>query len=255
MMTRFRRIAFASLAAPLALGLALSLTACESDTTADGEVPEGAAIAAIPAPEGQQWADMVQVTDYDGYLLGNPDAPIKLVEYGSLTCGACANFTQQAAETLKEKYVSSGVVSYELRNQVHNGIDLVMARLVRCGQKESFHPLSDQLWLNHQQVLASAQANPQALEASMSLPEDQRFVAVGEATGLYDFFAARGLSRDQARACLADAESVKAIGERSDQQSRELNVTSTPSFFVNGRNIGNQSWASLEPILQRAGAR
>ncbi len=30
------------------------------------------------------------MTDSDGYLLGNPDAPIKLIEYASLTCPACA---------------------------------------------------------------------------------------------------------------------------------------------------------------------
>lgn len=249
-MTNFRRISL-SFAAPFALALA----ACGDNATTEGEVAEGDPIAEIAAPAGQTWADTATVSAYDGYIMGNPDAPIKLVEYASLTCGACAAFSADAAEPLREKYVNSGVVSYEIRNQVHNGIDLTLARLVRCGQPESFHPLAEQIWANLESVLEGAQANPAALEAAMSLPEDQRFAAVGEATGLYDFFAARGISRDQARACLADNASVQAIAERSEEQSAEFNVTGTPTFFINGTRVEGTSWDAVEPVLQRAGAR
>lgn len=239
----------------LALPLALGLAACGDQAAPDGEIAEGEPVAAVDAPEGQEWADMVEVTEFDGYRIGNPDAPIKLVEYGSLTCGACAAFAESGIEPLKSKYVNTGRVSFELRNQVHNGIDLVLARLVRCGAKESFHPLSDQVWLNLGSLLEGAQANPQALEGAMNRPENERYIAVAEAAGLLDFFAARGLSRDQARTCLADAASVTAIAERSEKQSNELDVTGTPTFFVNGRQVDAKSWAQLEPVLQRAGAR
>ncbi|AKM07542.1 thioredoxin domain-containing protein [Pelagerythrobacter marensis] len=249
-MTTFRQIALASLAAPLAFGLA----ACGSEPT-DGEAPEGEPVENVAAPEGTQWVDTVTVTEADGYRLGNPDAPIKLIEYGSLTCGACANFATTGMEPLKEKYVASGRVSYELRNQIHNAFDLTLARLVRCGAPESFHPLSEQVWLNLGAVLEGAQANQQALESAMQQAEDQRFVAVAEAAGFLDFFAARGVSRDQARQCLSDADSIEAIANNSDKQSQELNVTGTPSFIINGRNVGTQSWATLEPMLQNAGAR
>ena len=251
-MIPLRKIAIATLAAPLALGLA----ACDSaEDTATGEVPEGEVVAAVPAPEGQQWTEVASVTDYDGYVIGNPDAPIKLIEYGSLTCGACANFAVTGIPSLREEYVNSGRVSYELRNQIHNGIDLVLARLVRCGAPESYHALSDQVWTNLQSLMQGAQSNPQGLEAAMQMPEDQRFPAVAQVAGLYDFFAARGISEDQARTCLADFASVQKIAENSQSQTEEFNVTGTPTFFINGRNIGTQSWASLEPMLQRAGAR
>lgn len=250
-MTTLRRIALMTFAAPLALGLA----ACGDSATADGEVAEGEQVAAIAAPAGQSWADTATVSEYDGYIMGNPNAPIKLVEYASLTCGACAAFSTDASEPLRDKYVSSGVVSYEIRNQVHNGIDLVLARLVRCGQPESFHPLAEQVWANLGQLMEGAQSNPQALEAAMSLPENQRFPAIGQASGLYDFFAARGLSRDQATSCLADNASVTAIADRSEKQSTEFNVTGTPTFFINGARVDGTSWTVVEPLLQRAGAR
>ncbi|MGB3379754.1 thioredoxin domain-containing protein [Allopontixanthobacter sediminis] len=250
-MTTLRRSALLTFAAPLALGLA----ACGDSATTEGEVAEGEPIADIAAPAGQSWADTATVSEYDGYVMGNPDAPVKLVEYASLTCGACAAFSTDAAEPLREEYINSGVVSYEIRNQVHNPIDLVLARLVRCGQPESFHPLAEQVWSNLSQVMQQAQANGPALEAAMSLPEDQRFAAIGEASGLFDFFAARGISRDQARTCLADNASVMAIAQRSEDQSTEFNVTGTPTFFLNGSRVDGTSWTVVEPLLQRAGAR
>lgn len=240
----------------LALAAVLALTACNSkDAAADGEIAEGAPVAAVAAPAGQEWIDVAAQTPDGGYLVGNPNAPIKLMEYGSLTCGACANFTQTGFETLRDKYINTGKVSFELRNQVHNGIDLVLARIVRCSTPDAMVPLSEQVWLNFEQIMAGAQAAGPQLEGAMALPENQRFAAVAQAAGLFPFFASRGISEDQARTCLADAKSVTAIAERSDKQSEELKVTGTPTFFINGQNIGTQSWAALEPMLQRAGAR
>ena len=249
-MMPLRQIALATLAAPLALGLA----ACGSEP-ATGEAPVGEAVDPIEAPEGTDWLSTVQVTEADGYLLGNPDAPIKLIEYASLTCPACAAFAQQGIDPLKEKYVSTGVVSYELRNQIHGPHDLVLARLVRCGAKETYHPLSEQIWANLQTVLQPVFENQEAIQQAMSLPPEQRFVAFADVAGFYDFFAARGLSRDQARQCLSDPEAVEKIAVNSETQSQELNVTGTPTFFINGRNVGTQNWATLEPMLQEAGAR
>ncbi|MDZ4307934.1 thioredoxin domain-containing protein [Allopontixanthobacter sp.] len=250
-MTTLRRIALLTFSAPLAL----SLAACGDSATTEGEIAESAPVAKVAAPAGQSWADVATVSEYDGYVMGNPDAPIKLVEYASLTCGACAAFSTEAAEPLRDEYINTGAVSYEIRNQVHNAIDLVLARLVRCGQPESFHPLAEQIWLNLGPLMQQTQANPQALEAAMTLPENQRFAAIGEASGVFDFFAARGLSRDQARTCLADNASVTAIAERSEAQSTEFNVTGTPTFFINGTRVDGTSWNIVEPLLQRAGAR
>lgn len=247
--TRLSRIGSVALL-PVALALASCGDNAEGEASASGEP-----VAAVPAPEGTSWSDTVQVTDADGYLVGNPDAPIRLMEYASLTCGACAGFTQDAAEEIRTDYVDTGRVSYELRNQIHNGLDLTLAALVRCGSPESFHPLSEQVWLNFEQVMSEAQGAGQQIESAMGLPEDQRFAAVAEATGLLDFFAARGLSKDQARQCLADTDSVTAIAERSNAQSEELNVEGTPTFFINGRQSEAKSWEQLEAELQRAGAR
>ncbi len=240
-----------ALAAPLALVLA----ACNSGTEEVGDI-EGEAVAAVPAPEGVEWSETVTVTDADGYMIGNPDAPIKLVEYASLTCPTCARFSEEGVEPLIEDYVSTGRVSFELRNQIHGPHDLTLATLVRCGADEAFHPLSDQVWANLQQLLGPIFENTGAVEQALNLPPDQRLVRLAEIGNFYDFFAARGLSEDQARQCLADASAYETIAENSDTQSAELEITGTPTFLINGQKVeGANTWTQLEPVLQRAGAR
>ncbi len=201
-MTRIRSFALAALAAPLTLAIA----ACDSTDAADEEALSGEPVAAVEAPAGTNWVDTVQVTDSDGYLLGNPDAPIKLIEYASLTCPACAAFARKNLEEV---------------------LNPVFERQEQFGQ-------------------------------ALSLPEDQRFVQAAGVADFYDFFAARGLSEDQARTCLADFSAMEAIAERSETQSRELDVTGTPSFFLNGRKLELEPtapWPQIEQRLQQAGAR
>lgn len=249
-MTKFRRAALATLAAPLALAVA----ACGSDVE-EGEIPEGDAIAAIDAPDGQAWADMASETPEGGFVIGNPDAPIKLIEYASHTCGHCAEFSEAAAAPLRDKYVASGVVSYELRNQIHDPVDLTYALLARCAGPAAFHPLAEQGWENLSDFFETLQGNQAAYEAAAQQQGAGLYQGVAQAAGMIDFVAQRGISRDQAMQCLADEGKASAIAAASTQQSNELNVTGTPTFFINGRNVGTQNWNTLEPMLQRAGAR
>lgn len=251
-MTTFRRIALATVLAPLCFGLA----ACSKESPSTDGAPTGEPIAAISAPDGQSWTDKVTISPEGGYILGNPNAPLKFMEYASLTCPHCADFSKEAAGKLRDKYVASGVVSYELRNQIHDGLDLTMAVLVRCGAPESFHALSEQAWLNLPEIFQKAQANQTAMSAAMkSEDQSKRYKAIADAAGLTEFFAARGISNDQGAACLADAAKAEQIVRNSQTQSDELKIDGTPTFFLNGQKLDVRSWKDLEPILQDAGAR
>ena len=244
-MPTFRRIALAAAAAPLALVLA----ACGD--SADEGAPTGEPIAPIAAPNDTSWVETAAVTPEGGYVIGNPDAPLKLVEYASHTCSHCAAFSQEGAAELDE-YVAKGIVSYEIRNQIHDALDMTIALLARCGSPQAFHPLANQAWGGFNQIMENAQP---ALQAAAQAPEAQRFQTIAEVSGLLDFFAARGISRDQALICLADTAKVEQIYEASQAQSDELGITGTPTFILNGRKIEGTDWASVETALQNAGAR
>lgn len=246
-MIKSLRFAFA---APIALALA----ACGSGAEETGEL-KGDAIAAIPAPAGTEWRSTAQMTEDGGILVGNPEAPLKLIEYGSLTCPTCARFSQEGAEPLME-YVDSGVVSFELRQfAIHGPVDLMLGRLTQCGPVEAAVPLSDQVWGNFDQIMQSVQANQAGFEAAMQRPLEERFVVAAEQLGLLDFFAARGISEDQGRQCLADTAALEQQAGFTQKYGSEFNIQGTPTFTLNGQNVDANTWAALEPILQRAGAR
>jgi protein-disulfide isomerase len=232
----------------------LALAAC-GDDAAPGEVAEGEALPAVMAPPGTSWSDTVTVTPEGGYMIGNPDAPLKLVEYASHTCGACANFAVNGKQPLKSKYVASGVVSFEQREIFLNPFDIVIATMTQCGAKEQMQPLSDEVWQNLEAVFTGLQGNPAAVQAASALPPAERFGKIAEITGLLDFFAARGLSADQARTCLADTAKIEAMVKASEAQAKEVGVTGTPTFVLNGKKLDVNQWPQLEPLLQRAGAR
>ena len=250
-MTRSKTRFLVALAAPLALGLA----AC-GDSADDAAIAEGAPVAEVAAPEGTSWSETVATTERGGFLVGNPDAPIKLIEYGSLTCPGCAGFAQNASETLMDEYVDSGRVSFELRSfLIHGPLDLVLTRLIGCGPKESAVPLADQIWANLPEIQQRAYADQAGLERALLLPEDRRFVAFADVAGLYDFFAARGISRDQAETCLADFGEMKRLADLSQSYANDDNIRGTPTFLLNGTQLTESSWESVEAALQRAGAR
>lgn len=232
----------------------LVLSGCSESESVEGPIA-GEPIAPITAPEGSAWTDVVTISDQGGHILGNPEAPLKLVEYASHTCGACAYFSTEGKAPLKENYVSTGIVSFEHRQLLRNTVDLTIALMVQCGAKESMQPLSDSAWQSFNDIMNSVQSSSPQIQATESLPLNERFVRIAEAAGLIDFFAARGLSADQARVCLADTAKIEALENASRQQAEEFNVTGTPTFFLNGNRVEGISWEDIEPVLQRAGAR
>ncbi len=242
----------------LAWPLALALAACngEADTP-----PTGDPIAPIAAPAGQRWTAMAAETPEGGFVVGNPDAPLKLVEYASHTCPHCAAFAQEGAPEI-EKLVATGIVSYEIRNQLHDPIDMTIALLARCdGDPARFHPLANQWWGDFDSLMTKVQANSAALERADQAPQAQRLQAIAEAAGVLDFFTAQGLDRGKAMACLADIGKAQRLADASESQSEELGVTGTPFFILNGRPIEGTTWGPIQnspgiaAALQTAGAR
>ncbi|WP_421853774.1 thioredoxin domain-containing protein [Novosphingobium sp.] len=245
------------LLALIALPLALGLTACgKKDDAGSGAatVAAGAPLNAVPPPAGKAWSDVVSVTPEGGYVMGNPNAPIKVIEFGSLTCPHCAEFEEKGYPHLRDDYVAKGTVSLEFRNFVRDPYDTTMAMLVRCGSPDSFFALTEQVYTNQKAIFDQLQPVGPKLQAA-NLPPDQIFKAIGEQGGLIDFFAARGIAKDQGAQCLAKSDAATKLANDTSKAGDTYNVTGTPTFIVNGKNVEVATWDALEPILKQAGAR
>jgi len=249
--TAFRRAVLALAAAPLALGL----SACGKG----GEGADGAnakQIAPIAAPAGKAWADMVTKTADGGYLVGNPEAPIKLMEFAALSCSHCADFSRASSAELRDTFIASGRVSYELRLFMLNALDMPGALLVTCGAPETVPTLAEQFWAWQPTMFENLQKAPEAqMQAIENLQPPRRLAALAQVTGMDAFVNARGISADQANACLADSNKVTEIVRQNEAWSKEFNITGTPTFVVNGEKASINTWPEVKARLQAMGAR
>jgi protein-disulfide isomerase len=238
--------------APLAL-----LAGCnKGDPSANGSASAPAKPAATVAPPaGQQWTDVV-VQTADGFRMGNPNAAVKLVEYGSRTCPVCGAFGREGMQPLEHKYVASGKVSYEFREyMVHGQPDIPASLLGVCAGPAAFFPLLEQMYQNQEAVeekLGSPEG--QALFQRMSTAQPVQVAnAWADYLGYIDFVKQRGIPEAKARACLADSKTLDHI-TKVMRAGDEKGVTGTPSFFINDSKADAITWGQLEPELKAAGA-
>ncbi len=243
------RLAITAAALPLALGLA-------SCGKKDGSAASGDKVAAVTAPAGKTWSDVVSKTPDGGYLMGNANAPIKLVEYGSLSCPHCAKFAEESYDELVNKFVGSGRVSYEFRSFAIHPQDVPLTVLAQCGSPEAFFPLVHQIYTNFDAMNAplgdpavQAKAN-----ATSQVAPPQRFVALADALGYSAFFAQRGVSLDQGKACLLNSANAQGIADHA-QKYGDDGITGTPTLLVNGTKVDSTEWADTRKALMAAGAR
>ena len=238
----------------LAAPLLLNLAACGQKDDGTAGAAAGAPIAKIAPPAGKTWADVVTTTADNGYLMGNPNAPLKLIEFASLTCSHCAEFAEKGLPKLRNDYIASGRVSLEFRNFIRDPYDATMAMLTRCGSPESYFALTEQVYTNQKTILTALEPVGKALQGA-NVPQAQVFTVIGTRGGLIDFFAARGIAKDQAEQCLTKTDVATKLVDGVKSAEEKYNITGTPGFVLNGKNIEVSSWDGLEPILQRAGAR
>ena len=214
--------------------------------------PSGAAPAPPPAAE-RDWTGVVAMTPEGGFRMGNPDAWVKLVEFGSLTCPHCATFAAQAMAELRGRYVKGGRVSFEYRNFVLNGIDVAASLLARCGGEQAFFPVADTLYARQEQWVARIGGLSDAQKKELNaLPPGPRLVRLAEIGGLTELAAGLGVPPQQGKACLADREGLDRLAAMSEAAAA-LGVQGTPTFLVNGVMVEAYDWATLEPLIRQAG--
>jgi protein-disulfide isomerase len=222
-----------------------------------GEAPTAPAnsVAAVAAPAGQDWTQQVRATAEGGYVMGNPDAPLKLVEWGSRLCPTCGAFANTGMRPLIDTYVKSGKVSYEFREYlVHGAPDFAPALIGRCAGAEPFFPMLEEMFAAQPTILPKMEDAGAFQQQIANLPPGQTFTRWAEKLGFIEFAKQRGLPEAQVRACLTDTKAIDDLVKYMDNGTK-AGVTGTPTFFLNGNRLeGSVSWSQVEQALKNAGA-
>lgn len=158
--------------------------------------------------------------------LGDPNAKVKMIEYGSLSCSHCADWNKEVFPAFKAKYIDTGKIHYTFRPFKLGGADSYTAAgdlLGRCAGKDKYFGVIDALFHSQMEALGPG--------------GDPRTV-------LFNVGAQAGLNEDAVRKCISDEQALVALDKRlSEPKAKE--VAATPTFF-----IGDQKFETSLPLAE-----
>lgn len=161
-------------------------------------------------------ADTLPAPSLDvGYTLGDPDAPVAVVEFSDFGCPYCGRFARTTMPELHREYIDTGLVRWRYVPVVFGfpGGDVGGAAAVCAAQ----HGDEDEFWRTHdllytrQVVLRGGNARPQVL----------------------DWLEENGLDRAEVEACMDDPATMATL-ERNNQVAQQWMIRGTPTFLING---------------------
>ena len=207
-------------------------------------------LAAAPA---RDWSHAVQRNAAGAFVIGNPAARVKLVEWQSYTCPHCAAFARESRPVLADRWVRGGSVSVEVRHLIRDSADLAAAVVARCTGARGFAATNAAIFAGQDKWLDRAVAFQQASGPRLGMyPPLARLRAVADGSGLSDIGRANGLTNARLDACFADQAEIDRIVAMA---TAARDVAGTPAFFVAGQQLDGFTWATVEPLLRARGAR
>jgi protein-disulfide isomerase len=206
--------------------------------------PSGVATttAAVTMPNFVTSLPYPQTTVGNEVVLGNPKAPVQLVEYGDYQCSFCEAYFNQTEPLIRQQYVASGQVSEVFKNLVvidnfvqggHESEDSAMAASCAMDQNK--------FWEYHDALYAFKGVNPG--ENSGDLTRD---VFIQIATKL-------GMNVSQFTSCFDSKKYSSLIASDIKQASSIFPQAATPSFTVNGQVLqGAEPFSAFQTVINAA---
>ena len=184
-----------------------------------------APVAAVSTPN-KAAVESVQPGDH---VLGDPKAPITVIEYASLTCSHCAHFHTQVLPDIKKKWIDTGKVKLVYRDFPLDQVAAKAAQIAECAGNDKYFGVVDIIFRGQPQWAAAA--DPLA-----ELAKPLRIAGMGE---------------NEIKACLAnDAMSNAVINDYKGGEA--MGVNSTPTLFINGQLYrGSRSVEELDGVFSK----
>jgi protein-disulfide isomerase len=194
----------------------------------------GATEAAPPPPPLLADAQAALQITKDDRILGNPEAPITIVEYASLTCPHCAHFANDVLPELKKEWIDTGKARLVLRDFPLDEPALRAAMIARCAPPERYYAFADTFFTAQEKWVRSGDYR-EALA---------RLAKLG------------GMGQAEFDTCIKNTDLENKIVEGRLRATQELDVNSTPTFFVNGSKLaGAPTKEEFEKLLSGLAAK
>ncbi len=202
------------------------------------------------AAVARDWGAVVLRAPSGAFVMGNPQAKVRLVEYASLTCSHCAAFAAEGLPALREGYVKRGQVSIEFRHAVRDRADLAASLIIRCAGPRGYFATMERVFAAQEQWLPRAAAVPDP-DGDPAAPATREKALIDTAigAGLPDL---AGISPQAATICLRNPVEQKLLGAMANEAWGVRHIGGTPTFLINDRTAEGSSWGQLEPQIAAA---
>lgn len=219
-------IAIAIVVAGGLVAAAIIYTSLGAANPAPAAAPAGAPAEAEPVDP-----DSV-VIEVDGYpTLGDPDAPLQMVEYSDFSCGFCKRFNDETKQAIIDTYVDAGLVHYVRKDLITVGTPLTAEAAHCAGDQNAYWEYSGTLY---------------AAQETDRGAWNQEATLVGYAEDL-------GLDATAFAECLAEDTHADKVAA-SSREAAQYGGSGTPFFLVNGNPVsGAQPFSAFEQAFASLG--
>ena len=157
--------------------------------------------------------------------LGNNEAPIKMVEFASMTCGSCAKFHNDVFPSIKKDFIDSGKVFFTYKDFPLDKFALKASVIARCsGDAKFFNFLS--VIYNKQKDWTRTQDPFKSL---------LKIAKLG------------GLKNDEIKVCVGNKSIEDGILKDRLNSSKKFDIIATPTIYFNGKKYdGDLSYEALK---------
>jgi len=181
-----------------------------------------------------QPAAVVEVALDNVYAVGDPNAPVTIIEYTDFQCPYCARHALQTFTQIDENLVETGKVRYVFKDLPLTSIHpqaMLAAEAARCaGDQDQEAYIAMHNLLFEKQKSWSGQANAADLFA--------------------DYAAEIGLDSASLKTCLENHEFEKEV-QADMQEANALGFSGTPAFLINGQSVvGAQPFEVFEQAVE-----
>lgn len=203
---------------------------------ASSAAPAVAASTPVPANEMSAEVREMVARAMTERSLGDPKAPVTLIEYAALTCSHCRDFHLKVLPELKKNYIDTGKVRLVFRDFPFNEIGMAAAMTARCVKPENY--------FSFVHAIFSSQDNWAYSPTGGQLIKQMAGFA--------------GLAPNMVDACVTNKELGDKLLAIRVEATNSLQVNSTPTFLVEGtleRIVGTQDYAQYAAVLDRVLAK
>jgi protein-disulfide isomerase len=170
--------------------------------------------------------------------LGDPQAPVKVIEFGDFKCTACKYFEEHAFPQLKEVYIDMGKIEFFFLNfPLPIGNDsYTAAYAAEC----VYHQSEAAFWAYYRAIYENQG------------PESQTWATRDFLLNLIQqqVQPLASVNLTELAQCIAQEQYRKDV-EEDRQAGITAGVTATPTFLVNGQKVVGATYAPLKQAIER----